>query len=281
LIALLLPAVQQAREAARRSQCLNNLKQIGLALHNYQDAHRTFPPGYIQSPPLERNEATWITQILPYVDQKPLYDKVDFNACFGCVNSTTAVNYEVVSTVLPMMLCPSDIEVGLALGGRYAKGNYVANNGIGPMRYYTQDAPPNRGPLGVMYVNSKFRMRDFLDGSSNTAMVSELLKVKGEDWRGALHYPEVAFYHHNRTPNSNIPDEIRTAACVSIDRAPCTGSHSSYSNKSMIVSARSVHPGGVHVLLGDASSRFVSENIDAATWERLGTPEDGNPLGEF
>ncbi|MCA9117221.1 MAG: DUF1559 domain-containing protein [Planctomycetaceae bacterium] len=278
LIALLLPAVQQAREAARRSQCRNNLKQLGLALHNYHDVHGTLPPGYVQTAATTRNEATWVSFILPFLDQQPLYNTINFNNCFGCPGD---VNDTLRTTKLNVMTCPSDLDGQLVLGNGYARGNYAGNNGIGPMGYVGAATPPARGPKGVFNVISSFRMRDFLDGSSNTSMIAELVKVPGNDFRGVMHYPEGCLYHHNRTPNTNIPDETRPAFCVSIDRAPCTGTYSAYNTKAMIYSSRSLHEGGVHILLGDGAVRFVSENISSVTWERLGTPQDNEVLGEF
>jgi hypothetical protein len=157
----------------------------------------------------------------------------------------------------------------------------MGNNGIGPMLYYQQDFAPNRGAFGPLRVNGKFGLRDFIDGSSNTAVLSETLKVPGEDWRGVLHYPENIFYHHNWTPNTNIPDNIRASGCVSITRAPCTGTSTAYNNKSMILAARSLHVGGVHVTMGDGSVRFVSNNVNANVWTWVGIPDDGNVVGDF
>ncbi len=278
LIALLLPAVQQAREAARRSTCKNNMKQIGLALHNYHDTHRTLPPGYVQTPTDSNNEATWITMILPFIDQGPLYNTINFSHSFGITGNDTDT---VCAQFLSSMLCPSDVEVKLTLSDAYARGNYAGNNGVGPMGYVGASSPPARGPLGVFNVMSSFRMRDFLDGSSNTSMVSELLKVPGDDFRGVLHYSEGPLYHHNRNPNTSIPDEVRSSYCESIDRAPCTGTFSAWNNKSMVYSARSMHEGGVHTLLGDGAVRFIGETISLEIWERLGTPQDGEVIGEF
>ena len=285
LVALLLPAVQAAREAARRSQCQNNLKQIGLALHMHHDAYQKFPAGYIELPSTPGfDEATWIFFILPFLEQQPLYDTIDQSATstgdhFGSPGSEAKL-LQFLKTPLTGMLCPSDVEVSIVLN-TYARGNYAANNGIGPMGFV--NAQPARGPNGVFVVNKKLGMRDLLDGTSNTALLSELLKVPGDagDFRGLLHYPEGPFYHHNRTPNTNVSDDVRKSYCISIDRAPCTGPFTAHSNRAMIYSARSLHPGGVQVLLGDGAVRFVSEtiHIDTRTW--LGTPEDGNVLPEF
>lgn len=138
----------------------------------------------------------------------------------------------------------------------------------------------------MFIVNHQLGMRDMIDGTSNTALVSELLKVPGDgadkrDYRGVMFYPEGPLYHHNRTPNSNIADDFRSTLCINIDRAPCTGAYTSHSTRAMTVSARSLHTGGVNVLLGDGAVRFVGDTIHIDTWERLGIPDDGEVLGEF
>ena len=285
LIALLLPAVQQAREAARRTQCKNNLKQIGLALHNYHDVTLTLPPGAIQDfTGNGQNEATWISMILPYIDQAPLYNRANFSSCFGCVTAPGNPSYEIVSPAILMMLCPSDRDVELVLGsggvGVFRRGNYAANTGIGPLHSVAAPRDPTRisGPLTM---NSKTRLGDFTDGTSNTVVVSELLKVPGNDFRGIMHYPEGPLYQHDRTPNTGIPDEIRTMGCVSIPRAPCVGTYTAYNNRAIVLAARSQHIGGVQVLMGDGAVRFVSENIDLTIWKGLATQDKGEVLGDF
>lgn len=281
LIALLLPAVQQAREAARRAQCKNNMKQLGLGLHNYHDTFNTLPPGSIQVFETgARNEATWISMILPYIDQQAIYNRADFNACFGCAVAVGNPTSEIVSIAIPMMLCPSDREVGLAVS-IYRRGNYAANTGIGPLHSVTNPKDPTRAVSGPFTMNSKTNFRDFTDGTTNTVLVSELLKVEGNDFRGVMHYPEGPLYAHDRTPNTGIPDGLRSSLCVTNVRAPCVGTHSSYADRQITLSARSNHIGGVHVLMGDGSGRFISDNINTAIWQGLGSHDRGEVLGEY
>lgn len=283
LIALLLPAVQQAREAARRSTCKNNMKQIGLAFHNYLDTHKFLPPGYIQTSLRNRNEATWVSLILPFIDQANLYNTADFNACIGCT-SVGSTNFKMVSNAIPILQCPTDIAVPALALNVYGRGNYAASNGIGPLisGYGLDSSPPTRGSVGAFDQNSSTKMRDFLDGSSNTVVLSELRKVQNDkDFRGVLHYPEGPFIHHNYTPNSNIPDLLRNAFCDATAQPPCTGTYTAFNNRNLLYSARSLHVGGVHVLLGDGAVRFISENIDLNTWQYLGILNDGNSIGEF
>ena len=281
LIALLLPAVQQAREAARRSQCKNNLKQLGLAYHNYHDTHRVLPPGYVQETVTHKNEATWVVFILPFVDQAPLYNTADFHGPTFGQTTTTSQNFQITSTRLPVMTCPSDTEGNLAFG-YLARGNYAASNGIGPMIAAAgyQSPAPARGAVGAFNDNSSTKMRDFTDGTSNTVVLSEIRKhASGNDIRAAMHYPEGPFFHHNYTPNSSNVDQSRCPD-PTLD-PPCTSTFTAHSNKIMLTTARSRHEGGVHVVLADGAVRFISENLDLQTWQDLGVPNDGRVVGEF
>ncbi|WP_373649955.1 DUF1559 domain-containing protein [Schlesneria sp. DSM 10557] len=282
LIALLLPAVQQAREAARRTQCKNNLKQLGLALHSYHDTFSTLPPGAIQVfETTARNEATWVSMILPYIDQAPLYNRADFNSCFGCVGGVGNPPNEIVSVSLPGMTCPSDPNSGKLAFNAYRRGNYVANSGIGALRSVTNPDDPSRLFPGPFTMNSKRSFRDFIDGTSNTAMVSELLNSTGDDFRGVMHYPEGSLYQHDRNPNTTIPDESRAAFCVNGLRYPCIGTSSSYADRALIYSARSQHIGGAHVTMADGAVRFISENLSLVIWQAIGTHKGNETIGEF
>jgi Tfp pilus assembly protein PilE len=282
LIALLLPAVQQAREAARRSQCKNNLKQLGLALHNYHDTFNTLPPGAIQVFETNaQNEATWISMILPYIDQAPLYNRANFSSCFGCVSAPGNPSYEIVSPILTAMICPSDPNSGMLAFGVYRRGNYVANSGIGALRSSSNPSDPARTYSGPFTMNSSRKFRDFVDGTSNTAMLAELLNSTGNDFRGVMHYPEGALYQHDRVPNTSIPDEERTVFCVSGPRVPCTGTSTSHLDRALVYSSRSYHIGGAHITLADGSVRFISENLSLVTWQALGTQGNSEVLGEF
>lgn len=281
LIALLLPAVQQARESARRTQCKNNMKQIGLALHNYHDTFSTLPPGAIQDfTGNAQNEASWISMILPGLDQTPLYNRANFSSCFGCTAAPGNPSYEITSPTIPMMLCPSDVDAGLVYNA-YRRGNYAANTGIGPLHSVNDPNDPTRTAIGPFTMNSKKSLRDFLDGTTNTIVVAELLKSPGADFRGVMHYPEGPLYQHDQTPNSSVPDQFRSGLCVSIPRAPCIGVYNAYNDRAIVLSARSLHTGGVHVLMGDGSGRFVSDNVHRPTWQALSTPGGGETIGEF
>jgi prepilin-type N-terminal cleavage/methylation domain-containing protein len=298
LIALLLPAVQAAREAARRMQCANNLKQIGLAMHLHCEAKGTFPTGHYfyinasgQGENTKGTSATWITYLLHYVEGGNVFDAIDWASSgsgsnFGNASATNA-NGRVAMTRLPVFQCPSNDIVEL-WNDIFARGTYAANNGFGPMheleppsstistRSYTFNGHNLKGASlgGVFYMNSHMTPADISDGLSNTAFVSEICAVPGTDIRGVLHYPEGPIYHHNYTPNSSNPDLIRSSACVNVEYAPCDPSNSSsYNGRNILMTARSHHPGGVGLLLGDGSVRFVSDSTSLDVWQALCTPK--------
>jgi prepilin-type N-terminal cleavage/methylation domain-containing protein/prepilin-type processing-associated H-X9-DG protein len=294
LIGLLLPAVQKVREAAARMSCQNNLKQIGLALHNYHDTNGHLPAGSLWIPPgFDRAaaESTWITWILPFIEQDNLYKTADFTRGFG-QGTNNHPNNRIGSTILKPFLCPSDGDVEVSNWGAsrvWARGNYVANNGIGPMTETT--VPNTTRPQGVFMLNSKHKITDITDGSTNTVFVSELIKAPGtvtdsvnnggSDWRGVMHYSEGPLYQHNYTPNSPVPDEVRRGMCVNIVQAPCLGTTTSWNPKRIVFTARSRHAGGVNTLMGDASVRFVSNSIGLVTWQAVSSPQRGEVLNNF
>jgi prepilin-type processing-associated H-X9-DG protein len=154
-----------------------------------------------------------------------------------------------------------------------------------------EDLPPKRtlngvtGDLnfaGVFFMNSHLTPADITDGLSNTVFVSEIVVVPGEDMRGMLHYPEGPLYHHNYTPNSSVPDEIRQTRCISTKNAPCNDSlFSSWRPRELTMTARSSHSGGVNILLGDGSTRFVSDSVQLVVWQSLSTPRGGEIVKDF
>jgi len=295
LVSLLLPAVQQAREAARRSQCKNNMKQLGLAMHNYAETYRVFSFGYVQTPgsslttPFGHLEWTWVTMLMPFIDQANSYNKINWNIGSGSTQIPPAANsdnFPILSTPLSVMSCPSDTIRPHLSFGYMARGNYGAANGIGP-----QPAPGTnsaeyaattyRQNVGPFEANSRTAVRDFTDGTSNSALLAELRQgSSGNDMRGALHYPEGPFVQFNNNPNSAVPDEIRNS-CVDAPGMPCIGTFTAYFNKQLTQSARSLHTGGVHTLMADGAVRFVSSNIANQTWRNIGIHNDGNVIGEF
>jgi prepilin-type N-terminal cleavage/methylation domain-containing protein len=295
LIGLLLPAVQKVREAAARLQCQNNLKQMGLAFHNYHDANGYLPAGTIcpggSCGDRAASESTWITWLLPFVEQDNLWKTGDLTKGFG-QGYKGEPNNTITSTKLKLFLCPSDQDVDISSwygSAVWARGNYAGNNGIGPMTETT--AAITTRPTGVLSLNRNYKITEISDGTTNTAFVSELIKAPGtlpsnapvnaggNDWRGVMHYSEGPLYQHNYTPNSTVPDEVRQGMCISIPEAPCLGTTTSWNPKRIIFTARSRHTGGVNLLVGDGSVRFVSNGINLVTWQAASSPQGGEVLG--
>jgi len=302
LVSLLLPAVQQAREAARRTQCRNHQKQLGLSLLNYHDVHRVFPPGMFNSidawSPEDGSSAFrgisrlgWFTMILPFIDQAPMYS----DWVSGGLNSTTQVWWGTgkPNTIVPMMLCPSDPNTGKKTINGFA-GNYQVCGGSLPWgnRATAAATPPldlnDQAPGGMFAPRSRIMIRDVTDGTSNTLLASEILiSLDGNDnapgcsnkrdMRG-LYWNAVhmgTFFQSYRSPNSDARDVIAWGG-YSVDRAPAMCADGGF-----VLSARSHHVGGVNSTLVDGSVRFISDNINTATFQSLGTRAGGEVVSGF
>ncbi|MBS0264051.1 MAG: DUF1559 domain-containing protein, partial [Planctomycetes bacterium] len=169
LVALLLPAVQQAREAARRTQSKNNLKQIGLALHNYHDVNRTFPAGTVENEKLKPElRLSWHTTVLPYLDQAAVYNQIDFQKGWEAEN-----NLKSLKNQIPVFLNPGLAAAG---DGKVALTHYVGIAGIG------KDGPKlevRDAGAGFFGYDRTCAIQDITDGTSNTIMVSEAAKDLG------------------------------------------------------------------------------------------------------
>lgn len=282
LVGLLLPAVQAAREAARRMQCSNNLKQIALSLHNYHDTHKNFPPLWISRFPGYSDRANWITMSLPFIEQGNLNSRYDANSSTGGGAGNQFLN----AAEVPIYRCPSAPQnppspyPGIT-GFTWALGNYACNNGFGPMTSVNPQTAEIARTVrpGVFAANRKFGLRDMTDGTSSTMMVSEIYAnastATSSDWRGNLTYPENCMFHWNEAPNSRTPDRLRNQLCVSTPMNPCVGTFTSFSARNIIVTARSLHTGGVQVAFGDGSVRFVSESVNLISWQSIGSPANG------
>ncbi len=310
LIALLLPAVQQAREAARRSTCKNNLKQIGLALHNYLETHRVFPSGALSriNPGDTVSGLEWrptgFMLILPFIDQQPLYDIYDFNCgTGGCADTSgdTPQNAFLDQGKLPIYQCPSmssslanlrvnprDGHLDNTDAGTTYTSSYALNSGgkynSGRDDYWNRRSRidnVNTSTIGVFFPNSSSTMADLKDGSSNTFLAGEAeqddtstnisaLGIDG-DVTNRRHAYWTEGHHHvmRSTLNPPFPSIGECVSKTGIDYRECT------------MTFGSPHAGGLHMLMGDGSTRFVSENIHITTWRNLGYMKDGNPVGEF
>lgn len=287
LVGLLLPAVQAAREAARRMQCSNNLKQIGLALHNYHDTNRVLPPLWVSTNgPSDR--ANWIIMTLPFIEQGNLNARYDANTSTGGGAGNAFLNKAELATFrcpTAPQNPPAPYPTIPAAQFTWALGNYVCNNGLGPMRSVSVALGiATVAKQGVFGCNSKIGLRDMTDGTSNTLLASEVIAnastANRSDWRGNLTYPEFSMFHWNYPPNSTSPDQLRDVLCISTPRIPCIGTYTAYNNRNIIVSARSLHTGGVQAVFGDGSVRFIGQTITLAAWQSLGSPNGGEVVSE-
>ncbi|MDY0166390.1 MAG: DUF1559 domain-containing protein [Thermoguttaceae bacterium] len=299
LIALLLPAVQAAREAARRLQCSNNVKQIGLACHNYHSTWNCLPMGY---GPLGRPggggygggtgdgiEWPWCVRLFPYLEQQSLYDDIDWGINPG---GTDPRLFHITGAQISGFHCPSDPNTEnpfnhdrtcTSLDKEHGRVSYAGNLGIGP-----QEGPiipatsyaarqPHQRIRGVFSYNWGIRFEHISDGTSNTALTGELKVGIGCTMRGVHSYDEGPVYMHDYTPNDPTPDKIRwcgTEDQASLD-APCI----KITQQNMEVhTSRSFHPGGVTLGLCDGSVRFVSETISLGVWQAIATPDGGEVI---
>ena len=315
LIALLLPAVQAAREAARRTQCVNHLKQIGLALHNYHDVHLVLPFGKGASYPGHPVYARWSAQalFLPFMEQTALQGTINFSfppetpGMEGVINFMPAyqtpgrVNSVPCRQRIAGFLCPSD---GTQPGDWPGQNNYAGNQGSwlcdrGDSPASPSDNSPSEVNQGMLYFLSKVRMADVIDGLSNTALFSEHLRGNGSP--------------NKRWDMYVIPHQTSLdatyQACSSINPATATPLTSKWgwswvmgencctlythtstpntytcagfpfpgtmTNMAMQVPPSSNHPGGVNVAMGDGSVRFTPNTVDLLVWRAIGTRSGG------
>jgi prepilin-type N-terminal cleavage/methylation domain-containing protein/prepilin-type processing-associated H-X9-DG protein len=288
LVALLLPAVQAARESARRTQCINHIKQWSLSIHNHHDTLGRFPYGSTNdSHPNKRK--TWVLHVWPYIEANALADKGDPNAAFYVPPYT--IDYTLnglCAQPLKIYYCPSDARGNkLQSSGQYqrVRGNYVVNwgNALYDDKSATGTAAMttvNHGPFlhetGDRSKPGLVRFRDITDGTSNTLMLSETLLavvVTDNDWRGDIHNDDGIFrFHTVTTPNSTAPDLISSSTYFTPNTDPLMPVALGSPQRA---AARSRHPAGVNVAMCDGSVRFVTNSIALTEWGDLGTMAGG------
>jgi prepilin-type N-terminal cleavage/methylation domain-containing protein len=300
LIALLLPAVQQAREAARRTQCKNNMKQLGLAIHNYHDVFDQMPMGVLY-------KHNWRVSILPYIDQAPAYNKLDFiTAGSGFAGNSTDANSAVFrSWKVAAFVCPSStIDPNVNVGGwnpnNYQTHHYIGiggayNAGFGSCRSYYGVMCDN----GPMMMNRKARFADLTDGTSNVMILGEQsAKVQwiGSDtttysefaagttlgpngYAGGWHGVgwDTAGANLKTWDNQDLPI-TGTAAIISGPNGDCGDFWQCGVHYISSVTLASNHTGGIHSVFGDGSVRFISDNVDLMTFKRMGMKNDGTAI---
>jgi prepilin-type N-terminal cleavage/methylation domain-containing protein len=292
LVGLLLPAVQAAREAARRMQCSNNVKQLGLAFHNYHDTFRVFPinsanRGSGGGPGIANTGKSWLQMILPQIEQSSLFNNIDFKVGLAGTTPSHLANQQAANTVIAAYLCPSDSEnnngrlgnrsdININPPGTWAVTNYKACAGSnwawGVFSPVSTPGGRNGGNTdglnmgnGILCSNQNAtnpvtRMRDLTDGTSNTYAMGEALPGHSQwNW----------WYNPNAV----------TATCAMplnavLKRAKNIGD---WPNN---YSFASRHTGGGNFGLGDASVRFVSENIDIGTYRAYATISSGEVVSD-
>jgi prepilin-type N-terminal cleavage/methylation domain-containing protein/prepilin-type processing-associated H-X9-DG protein len=265
LVALLLPAVQAAREAARRCSCVNNMMQLGLSLHSYEFHHESFPPGVINPDGPIRSEAigqhvSWTVQALPYLEQNALWREFDQAA-----GAYAPVNAPVRSTKVSVLICPSYAGTATNQDQSVAHSTYAGC-------HHDVEAPIDANNNGMLFLNSKVRFRDIYDGSSNTILLSEAVPDDDNDlgWvsgtRATLRNTGVIQPPRRRyqmTPEEQAElDEPVSSTYV--------GGFGSYHSGNMI-----------NVAMADGSTRAISGNIDLNVLHQLGSRADGAIPKEF
>lgn len=269
ILAILLPAAQGARDAARRVQCKNNLKQLGLALHNYHDAYKSLPSGYVFGAEGEGGPGFgWVAVLLPYLDQKPLSEQIEWTSpVWSEANATWR------TTIISTLVCPADPPSGhglLQLGqDEFATTNYVAS--FGPDGLESRPAVCR----GVFGRNTKTRFAFIEDGLSHTFFVGE--RNNGPFVR--KHASAPAFHYATTWPGvvPNWPDAPGENPHLVLFQAR----HVPHSPKSDVQDASSPHPGGTHFLLGDGSVHFLSHSTDLGVYQALSTRAGGEMSARF
>ena len=295
LIALLLPAVQSAREAARRAQCVNNLKQLGLGMHNYESTNGVFPLGRTAS---TADSFSQHARMLPFLEQNNAFSSLNFNLGWSNLANQTAYTAK-----LAIFICPTDS--GPAIPNNWGGTNYRANEGTSVAMWYgdSDTAGVNTAiatPNGTFFANLQCRIADLIDGTSNTAAFSE--HVKG-DFNNAI-ATEMADTFWPQTYPANADEAVNLCRSfdwknLSFQRVSDVGAPWAYGYHSttsywhsgppnttscmfppsrIMTVANSRHPGGVNLLLSDGSVRFVKSTISIATWRALGTRNGGEVI---
>ncbi|MDG3007004.1 DUF1559 family PulG-like putative transporter [Paludisphaera mucosa] len=286
LIALLLPAVQSAREAARRAQCVNNLKQIGLALHNYNDSHGVFPPGYSSFYKRDSGDAGtaeddigpgwgWASFILPQVEQRALFDSINFNFTLTQPHNLTSQYLRVGAYLCPSDSTPVTVPVRNEANTQtmYTVGcaNYVGMFGVGEIG----DAP-GRG-AGMFFRNSKISFAGVTDGASNTIAVSERShNLSYVTWTGRA----VGGWLFTTSSVEGGTDKFQVdpEEAFTMILGPAgteDGARTPNDPQAHVEDYWSYHPGGVNAVLVDGSVRFIKSAINPIPWQALATRAGG------
>lgn len=294
LMSMLLPAVQNARESARRTQCQNNLKQICLALHNYHDTHSTFPPGFTSSSAAWADQSAWSwgVMILPMIEQGTMYQRFDPGKPDRLSQAlANPAKLRLLQFAVPIYLCPSDTGPALnsdrrldpnGLNVEVARSNFVGSHGV--KRIYPGD--------GIFDRDTSCRMRDIVDGTTNTFLVGERAfhTIGGGGPHGGAIWAGVTSFNSGPALPDHGPFGVVANASFRLQSGLWL-ENPTFSMPS--ISFSSLHTSGAHFGLCDGSVRFVSENVyslignpatDVKQWglfQLLASRNDGRPVGEY
>jgi prepilin-type processing-associated H-X9-DG protein/prepilin-type N-terminal cleavage/methylation domain-containing protein len=293
LIALLLPAIQSAREAARRTQCENNLKQWALSMHNYTNARKSLPPGSRTGP-----RQTWVMHLWGYIEETALSSRVDLKTDWNLPpNTVTNSMAGLTGQYVAVYSCPSDSQGNDQTDpndDERRRGNYVVN--WGNSKYQQNPEPAAHAPFSQVNGNPAkprlTKLNAITDGTSQTLMMSEVLKgwyTGDNEWRGDIQNDQGEFRFNTliipnpraaMTPNSQTPDVVGRFKATGDSLMPvAAGSPNDaigdYS------AARSRHRGGVNISFCDGSVRFIGDGIQDTIWSALGTMDGGEVIAKF
>lgn len=271
LISLLLPAVQAAREAARRVACMNNLVQLGVALHNYENAHEVLPPGVVHPQGPIRSEPagyhmSWLVQLLPYLEETVTYRHIDFSA--GAYDQKNA---PVRAVRIGQFRCPSDSGPLATADNKVAVSTYAAC-------HHDVEAPIDKDNHGVFFLNSAIASRDIPDGTAYTLFLGE--KTVTEADLGWMSGTRATLRNTGAPINSTDPYAGMPRGAAPGQPAPDGNAkiEEAKAARLYVGGFTSCHPGGSNFTLGDGSVRFLSEAINTGLYQQLGDRRDGKLL---
>ena len=309
LVALLLPAIQAAREAARRIECANNVKQIGIGLHNYHDTYKTFPLGSFNlREQWPSNGSNWRALILPFIEQGTVYEQLSFtqDSSFMAGNAPQprASYYKndiLKGLIIDAYRCPSSVIPPFDNPHSWSnreKGQNIHYVGIQGAARPVPGGNPNAGTRdcghgwscnnGLLAANECFGFQDAVDGTSNTMIVAEqsgMMIVNGRRINRTSNY--YGGWYGTRHPRpitaSSCWDLWQTGtSCVrfapNADIYQVGATDTMWRNNTII---NSEHPGGIHILLADGSTRFITDDINFVNLKRLACRYDGEPIDQY